>query len=114
MKNTVHLIGRIGKDATTNEWQGTKVSNFMVATSDNFKDKTTGERKEDTQWHKCVLWKHDNLIPFLKAGTLLSIEGSIRYGSFEKDVKGEKINIPTSEIIVDEVILLSTQKKEAQ
>jgi single-strand DNA-binding protein len=114
MKNTVHLIGRLGKDATTNEWQGKHVANFMIATSATYKDKSSGEKKEDTQWHKCVLWQHENLHPYLKAGTLVSIQGSLSYDSYEKDVKGEKVNIPTAEVIVDEVILLSSPKKEGQ
>lgn len=114
MKNTVHLIGRLGKDATTNEWQGKQVANFTLATSHTYKDKTSGEKKEDTQWHKCVLWQHETLYPYLKAGTLISVQGSLRYDSFEKDVKGEKVNIPTTEIIIDEVLLISSPKKEGQ
>lgn len=114
MKNTVHLIGRLGKDATSNEWQGKRVANFSVATTNIYKDKVSGEKKEDTQWHKCVLWQNENVHPFLKAGALVSIQGSLRYDSYEKDVKGEKVNIPTAEVIVDEVVLLPSGKKEEQ
>ena len=46
MKNTVHLIGRLGKDATTNEWQGKQVANFTLATSHTYKDKTSGEKRK--------------------------------------------------------------------
>ncbi|HEY0654131.1 MAG TPA: single-stranded DNA-binding protein [Chryseosolibacter sp.] len=114
MKNTVHLIGRLGKDATSHEWRGKQVSNFMVATTSTYRDKLTGEKKEDVQWHKCVLWQHENLYPFLKAGTVISVQGSIRYDFYEKEVQGEKLNMLTTEILVDEVVLLPSPKKEAQ
>lgn len=114
MKNTVHLIGRIGKDATSREWQGKEVCNFMMATTSIYRDKTTGLKKEETQWHKCVLWQHENLYPYLKSGTMLSVQGSIRYDFFEKEIQGEKVNMLTTDIIVDEVVLLASPKQEAQ
>jgi single-strand DNA-binding protein len=114
MKNIVHLIGRLGKDASTNVWEDKQVANFTIATSITYKDKTSGEKKEDTQWHKCVLWQHENVYQYLKAGTLVAVQGSLRYNSFEKDVKGERINIPTVEIIIDELTLLASPKKEEQ
>ena len=56
-RNKVELIGRLGKDpevrTTTN---GTKVASLSVATSERWRDKTTGEQREATEWHRVVLW----------------------------------------------------------
>lgn len=56
-RNKVELIGRLGQDpevrTTTN---GTKVASLSVATSERWRDKTTGEQKEATEWHRVVLW----------------------------------------------------------
>ena len=59
-RNKVELIGRLGQDpevrTTTN---GTKVASLSVATSERWRDKTTGEQREATEWHRVVMW--DNL-----------------------------------------------------
>lgn len=56
-RNKVELIGRLGQDpevrTTTN---GTKVASLSVATSERWRDKTTGEQREATEWHRVVLW----------------------------------------------------------
>lgn len=113
MTQSIHLVGRIGKEPVTREWQGKKVSNFSVATSDIFRD-GNGEKQEETQWHKCVLWQNDKLIPFLAPGTLVYVKGQMKYGSFEKDVNGQMVTIPTSEVIAESVVLLSAAKHEPQ
>lgn len=114
MKNTVSLIGRIGKEVKTNSHKDKKVTNFSLATSETYKDKTSGEKKEVTEWHKCVMWGNENVLPYLTTGTLIAVEGKIKYGSYEKDVKGEKVTIPTTEIELapDTLILLPSAKKE--
>lgn len=56
-RNKVELIGRLGQDPevrTTNN--GTKVASLSVATSEKWRDKTTGEQRENTEWHRVVLW----------------------------------------------------------
>lgn len=56
-RNKVELIGRLGQDpevrTTTN---GTKVASLSLATSERWRDKTTGEQREATEWHRVVLW----------------------------------------------------------
>ncbi|MFZ1806367.1 MAG: single-stranded DNA-binding protein [Cyclobacteriaceae bacterium] len=113
MKNTVSLIGRIGKEVKTNSHKDKKVTNFSLATSETYKDRETGEKKEVTEWHKIVMWGNENVIPYLTSGTLISVEGKIKYGSYDKDVKGEKVAIPTTEIEIepDKLILLSPKKE---
>ena len=56
--NKVILVGRLGKDPEVRNLEnGTTVANFTVATSESYKDKTTGEKKEITEWHNIVLWR---------------------------------------------------------
>lgn len=112
MTQTIHIIGRIGKEPIIREWDGKKVANFSVATSDTFKDRSTGEKREEVQWHKCVLWQHDNLIPFLQQGILIYVKGQLKYGSFDKVINGENFSIPTAEVICEEVVLLASNKSE--
>ncbi|HRP60596.1 MAG TPA: single-stranded DNA-binding protein, partial [Vicingus sp.] len=56
--NKVILLGNLGKDPEIRYLEGgTAVANFTLATSENYKDKTTGERKTITEWHNVVLWR---------------------------------------------------------
>lgn len=56
--NEVRLVGRLGKDPelryTSN---GIAVANFSMATSDEWKDKDTGKKREKTEWHRIVAWR---------------------------------------------------------
>ena len=55
--NKVILIGNLGKDPEVrNAQDGTKIVSFSVATSESWKDKQTGERKDKTEWHRVVLF----------------------------------------------------------
>ena len=56
--NKVILVGRLGKDPEVRNLEnGASVANFTIATSESYKDKTTGEKKEITEWHNIVLWR---------------------------------------------------------
>jgi single-strand DNA-binding protein len=60
--NKVILIGNLGKDPEVRSMQnGGKVCNLSIATSETWKDKMSGERKERTEWHRVVIF-NDNLI----------------------------------------------------
>jgi single-strand DNA-binding protein len=80
--NKVILIGNLGKDPEIKSFQnGGKVANFSVATSEQWKDKMTGERKERTEWHNVSI-NSDGLVGvverYLKKGSKVYIEGSLR------------------------------------
>ncbi len=80
--NKVILIGNLGKDPEVKSFQnGGRVCNFSIATSENWKDRATGERKERTEWHNIVL-QSDGLIGvaerYLRKGSKVYIEGSLR------------------------------------
>lgn len=89
--NKVILIGNLGRDPETRYAQGgSAVTNFSVATSDSWKDKSTGEQQERTEWHNVVCFARLAEIAgeYLKKGSKVYIEGSLRTSSWEKD--GEK------------------------
>lgn len=79
--NKVILIGNLGRDPEIRSFQnGGRVANLSVATSENWKDRTTGERKERTEWHRVVVF-NDALVGvverFLKKGSKIYIEGQL-------------------------------------
>jgi single-strand DNA-binding protein len=80
--NKAIIIGRLGKDPQINTFQnGSKIASFTVATSETWNDKTTGERKERTEWHNIVINSPAlvNLAEtYLKKGSQAYIEGTIR------------------------------------
>ncbi len=79
--NKVQLIGNLGKGPEVREMDsGDKVCNFSLATSESWKDKKTGERKEKTEWHRVVLFAQ-GLVgvaeQYLKKGSKVYIEGQL-------------------------------------
>ena len=80
--NKVILIGNLGADPEVKSFQnGGRIANLRIATSENWKDKATGERKERTEWHTVVL-QSDGLAGvaerFLRKGSKVYIEGQLR------------------------------------
>ncbi|MEQ9049805.1 MAG: single-stranded DNA-binding protein, partial [Marinoscillum sp.] len=56
--NKVILVGNLGKDPEVRHLEsGAVVASFSIATSETYKDRTTGERREQTEWHNIVLWR---------------------------------------------------------
>ena len=80
--NKVILIGNLGQDPEVKSFQnGGRIANLRIATSENWKDKNTGEKKERTEWHTVVL-NSDGLVGvaerYLKKGSKIYIEGQLR------------------------------------
>ena len=80
--NKVILVGNLGADPEVKSFQnGGRICNLRIATSENWKDKNTGERKERTEWHTVVL-NSDGLVGvaerFLRKGSKVYIEGQLR------------------------------------
>lgn len=80
--NKVILIGNLGQDPEVRSFgNGGQVCNLSVATSENWKDKSTGERKDKTEWHRVVIF-NENLIKiaqnYLKKGSKVYIEGALQ------------------------------------
>ena len=80
--NKVILLGNVGKDPEIRTMNnGNEVALFNLATSDYWKDKTTGERKEKTEWHRVVVYSQGlvNIVKnYVKKGTKLYLCGSIQ------------------------------------
>ena len=104
--NKFILLGHLGKDAETKFTpSGTAVSNFTVATSRRWKDQQTGEWKEETEWHRLVLWRSENVSNYLLKGKQVYIEGRMQTRNYE-DKEGQKRYI--TEVVCDELILLGS------
>ncbi|OTG69459.1 recombinase RecB [Acinetobacter sp. ANC 4470] len=79
--NKVILVGTLGKDPETKTFpNGGSLTQFSIATSDSWTDKSTGERKEQTEWHRIVLHNRLGEIAqqYLRKGSKVYIEGSLR------------------------------------
>ncbi|MGO8914869.1 MAG: single-stranded DNA-binding protein [Stellaceae bacterium] len=80
--NKVILIGNLGRDPEIRSTQdGIRIANFSVATSESWRDKASGERKERTEWHRVVIF-NDRLVDivekYLKKGAKVYIEGALQ------------------------------------
>ena len=80
--NKVILIGNLGRDPEVRSFQnGGKVCNLRIATSENWKDKNTGERREKTEWHSVAIFQ-EGLVriaeQYLKKGSKVYIEGALQ------------------------------------
>jgi single-strand DNA-binding protein len=99
--NKVILLGNLGGDPDIRTMQnGKKVCSFSMATSDSWKDKETGEKKEKTEWHRVVVF-NEGLVGvvenYVKKGTKLYIEGSLQTRKWTDDSGIEKY---TTEIVI--------------
>lgn len=96
--NKVMLIGNLGRDAETRHTpSGVAVTNFSIATARRVKDQS-GEWRDDTDWHDIVLWRGENVSPYLLKGTQVYIEGRLQTRSWE-DQSGQKKY--RTEVVVD-------------
>ena len=80
--NKVILVGNLGKDPEIRRTQdGRPIANLSVATSENWRDKATGERKEKTEWHRVVIFSEPLAKvaeQYLKKGAKVYIEGQLQ------------------------------------
>jgi single-strand DNA-binding protein len=105
--NKVILVGHLGRDAETKFTPGgAAVTRFSVATNRRWKDKDSGEWKEETDWSNVVLWRSENLANYLTKGKQIYVEGRLQTRSYE-DKDGKKVY--ATEVVADDVILLSGQ-----
>jgi single-strand DNA-binding protein len=105
--NKVILIGRLGKDPEIRNFEnGGMIASFTMATSETYKDKTTGEKKEITDWHNIVAripQQAEILQKYVHKGDMLYVEGKLRTRSWEKD----SITRYTTEVLVDNFTMLT-------
>ena len=87
--NKVILVGNLGKDPEVRTMNnGGEVVSFSIATSENWNDKASGERKEKTEWHRVVIF-NENIAKvaeqYLKKGMKVYVEGQLQTRKWEKD-----------------------------
>jgi single-strand DNA-binding protein len=90
--NKVILVGRLGRDPEVRYTpNGVPVANFSIATSEEWKDKDTGEKRERTEWHRIEAWRRLGEIcgDYLNKGKLVYIEGKLQTDAWE-DRDGNK------------------------
>lgn len=112
--NKVILIGNLGKDPEVRHLEnGAVVANFSIATSETYTDKTTGERRENTDWHNIVLWRGLAEIAekYLRKGQKVYVEGKLKTRSWQDK---EGITRYTTEVVADELTMLSRADQNTQ
>ena len=104
--NKVILVGNLGADPEVRHLpSGIPVANFRVATSETFKDKTTGERREQTEWHNVVAWRGlaEVIEKYLRKGSKVYVEGKLRNRQWQDKDGNTRY---TTEIQADEMRML--------
>ena len=107
--NKALIIGNLGQDPEIKYTQsGSPVANLSVATSERWKDKNTGEQKEQTEWHRVVVFGRLAEIAeqYLKKGSKIFIEGKIQTRDWE-DAEGNKKY--TTEVVAREMTMLDSR-----
>ncbi len=108
--NKAIIVGRLGRDPEVRYTaDGRAVTNFSVATSDEWKDKETGEKRERTEWHRIVAFNKLGEIcgQYLSKGRQVYVEGQIRTREWE-DREGNKRY--TTEIIASDIQFLGSKE----
>jgi len=108
--NKVILIGRLGSDPELRYTSdGTAVTNFRIATSDEWTDRVTGEKRERTEWHRIVAWRKTAELcgEYLTKGRQVYIDGKLQTKSWEKD----GVTRYSTEIIATHVQFLGSRDK---
>ena len=101
--NKVILVGNVGQDPQVRTMQsGQKVVSFSLATSERWRDRQTGEQKEQTEWHRVVVF-NPNLAEvaerMLQKGTKLYIEGSLRTRKWQNQ---QGLDVYTTEVVLNQ------------
>ena len=98
--NKVIIVGNLGADPEVKSFQnGGRICNLRIATSEDWKDRTTGEKKERTEWHSVVL-NSDGLVGvaerFLKKGSKVYIEGQLRTRKWQDTLGNDRYTTEVS------------------
>lgn len=112
--NKVILVGTLGRDPETKTFpNGGSLTQFSIATSESWTDKNTGERKEQTEWHRIVLHNRLGEIAqqYLKKGSKVYIEGSLRTRQWTDQNGQERYS---TEIRGDQMQMLDTRQQGEQ
>lgn len=120
--NKAILLGNLGRDPEVRTTlNGDSVCNFSIATTQTWKDKNTGEKREKTEWHRIVVFRGlaEVCAKYLKKGCKVYVEGKIQTRSYEKngstfyitEVVANELNMLDSAIKNDETYPSPTQQQ---
>jgi single-strand DNA-binding protein len=104
--NKVIIVGNLGADPETRYMpSGSAVTNLSIATSEQWKDKQTGEQKERTEWHKVAMFNRlaEIAAEYLRKGSQVYIEGKLRTRKWQDRDGNDRW---TTEVIADEMQML--------
>ena len=107
--NKVILVGNLGRDPETRyNAEGGAITNVSIATTDQWKDKASGEKQERTEWHRVVFFNRLAEIAgeYLKKGSQVYIEGALRTRKWTDKEGQEKY---TTEIVADKMQMLGSR-----
>lgn len=109
--NKVVLVGNLGKDPEIRYTQaGITVASLTIATTESWKDKLTGERQENTEWHRLSVFNRlgDMCAQYLNKGNKIYVEGRLKTRKWKAQDGSDRY---TTEIIVSEIELLDAKNK---
>ncbi len=108
--NKVILVGNLGRDPEVRSFQnGGKVCNLRIATSENWKDRNTGERRERTEWHTVAIFSEPLVRiaeQYLRKGSKVYIEGQLETRKWQDQSGQDRY---TTEIVVNEMQMLDSR-----
>ncbi|MBM3370794.1 MAG: hypothetical protein RL585_1902 [Pseudomonadota bacterium] len=107
--NKVILVGNLGRDPETRySPDGAAITNVSIATTSSWKDKTSGERKEETEWHRVVFYGRLAEIAgeYLKKGRSVYVEGRLKTRKWQDK---EGVERYTTEIVADQMQMLGNR-----
>lgn len=110
--NKVILIGNLGADPEVRYTQNsTAIANLSIATSETWKDKATGESREQTEWHRCVAYRRLGEVAgeYLKKGSKVYVEGKLQTRKWQGQDGQDRY---TTEIVVNELQMLDSRGTE--
>lgn len=107
--NRVLLLGNLTADPETRQTGRSQVTNIRLATTERYQDKDKNW-KEQTAFHKVTLWGNRSVLEYLRKGTRVFIEGSLRTSSYEKN--GEKRY--KTEVVASNIILCGSKPSAAR
>ena len=112
--NKVIIVGNLGRDPEVRYTpDGAAICNVSIATTSNWKDKTTGEKKEETEWHRVVFYNRLAEIAgeYLKKGRSVYIEGRLKTRKWQdKDTGADRFS---TDIVADQMQMLGGRKAAA-
>ena len=111
--NKVILVGNLGNDPEVRYMpNGNAVANVSLATSETWKDKSTGEQQEKTEWHRVVFFNRlaEIVEQYVKKGTKLYVEGRLQTRSWEQD----GVKRYSTEVVANEMQMLDSRSGVSQ